>query len=202
MRTPSDRTVDPDRTDSAGALLRSVVGVARAIFGAAAGSVCLLDEETQELVFEAVSGEGETALVGRRIPAGRGIAGYVAMSGEPMIVDDLPTDTTFARDIAESTDFVPTSLMAAPLLCGDRILGVLEVLDPAPRPRSDLAELQLLTLFAHQAAIALQVVNDSRARGRREPAEALRAVREMTDDSRAAGLEVIEAVRELLRTSR
>ncbi|MEU6942907.1 GAF domain-containing protein, partial [Streptomyces rubiginosohelvolus] len=47
-------------------LLQSVVDVARAIFGAAAGSVLLLDEEADELVFRAVSGEGQEFLVGRR----------------------------------------------------------------------------------------------------------------------------------------
>lgn len=51
-------------------LLQSVVDVARAIFGAAASSVCLLDEEADELVFQAVSGEGEAFLVGRRFPRG------------------------------------------------------------------------------------------------------------------------------------
>ncbi|CAO0832998.1 hypothetical protein SMICM17S_04384 [Streptomyces microflavus] len=55
-------------------LLQSVVDVARAIFGAAASSVLLLDEEADELVFRAVSGEGQEFLVGRRFPAGRGIS--------------------------------------------------------------------------------------------------------------------------------
>ncbi len=51
-----------------------MVDVARAIFGAEASSVFLLDEEADELVFQAVSGQGEEFLVGRRFPAGRGIA--------------------------------------------------------------------------------------------------------------------------------
>ena len=51
-------------------LLRSVVEVARAIFAAKASSILLLDEETNELVFEAVVGEGEEGLLGQRFPAG------------------------------------------------------------------------------------------------------------------------------------
>jgi len=54
------------------ALLQSIVDVARAIFGAKASSIFLLDEDTEELVFEAVSGEGEGDLIGcacRRAPA-------------------------------------------------------------------------------------------------------------------------------------
>ncbi|PZH14231.1 GAF domain-containing protein [Streptomyces sp. NTH33] len=139
-------------------LLQSVVEVARAIFGAAAGSVLLLDEEQDELEFAAVSGEGEEFLVGRRFPAGRGIAGWVAMSGEPVVVDDLTASASFDRSFAESTAYVPDALMAAPLVSGGRVLGVLEVLDPSPQARSGLPELDLLALFARQAATALRVV--------------------------------------------
>ncbi|MFF8715549.1 GAF domain-containing protein [Streptomyces sp. NPDC015184] len=145
--------VDPHRRE----LLQSIVDVARAIFGAEASSVFLLDEETDELVFQAVSGQGEEFLVGRRFPAGRGIAGWVATSGEPMVVDDLTMDTSFDRSLAESTEFVPDSLMAAPLISDGRVLGVLEVLDPSPRARTDMRELDLLAMFARQAAAALRM---------------------------------------------
>ncbi|NUP47903.1 MAG: GAF domain-containing protein [Catenulispora sp.] len=143
-------------------LLQSVVDVARAIFGAQASSVFLLDEQNWELVFQAVSGQGEGALVGRRFPADRGIAGWVVTSGEPLIVDDLVHNTAFDRDLAASTEYVPDALMAAPLVHGDRVLGVLEVLDPVPQSRTDLDELDLLALFARQAATALRIVVDRR----------------------------------------
>ncbi|MFH8754596.1 GAF domain-containing protein [Streptomyces atroolivaceus] len=149
-------------------LLQSVVDVARAIFGAAAGSVCLLDEEADELVFQAVSGKGEEFLVGRRFPAGRGIAGWVVTSGEPMVVDDLSQNASFDRSLAESTEYVPDALMAAPLISDGRVLGVLEVLDPSPQARSGVRELDLLAMFARQAAAALRVLapHPAGARGR------------------------------------
>ncbi|AYV31008.1 GAF domain protein [Streptomyces sp. ADI95-16] len=139
-------------------LLQTVVDTARAIFGAQASSIMLLDATADELIFEAVSGQGQEFLVGRRFPAGRGIAGWVAASGEPMVVDDLHDSTSFDRDIAESTGYVPNALMAAPLIRRDRVLGVLEVLDPSPQARSGLPELDLLGLFARQAAVALHVL--------------------------------------------
>ena len=73
-------------------LLQAIVEVARAIFGARAASVMLLDEGTAELVFEAVTGEGEDTLVGRRIPSGTGIAGWVAQSGQPLVVEDVASE--------------------------------------------------------------------------------------------------------------
>ncbi|MFE9452201.1 GAF domain-containing protein [Streptomyces sp. NPDC006739] len=144
-------------------LLQSVVDVARAIFGAQASSVFLLDEEAGELVFQAVSGRGEDFLVGRRFPAGRGIAGWVAVSGEPIVVDDLTANQSFDRSLARSTEYVPDALMAAPLIHGDRVLGVLEVLDPAEQARSSLPELDLLSLFARQAATALRLAGSRQA---------------------------------------
>lgn len=182
-------------------LLQSIVDTARAIFGAAASSIFLLDEAAGELVFQAVSGQGENFLVGRRFPAGRGIAGWVAGSGEPMIVDDLSQDQGFARDLAESTEYVPNALMAAPLLDATGVLGVLEVLDPAPQARSDLAELDLLALFARQSTGALRLVTQRQGNGR--PAAAgvragVRAVEGLDEAGRAAGLVLIDAVRDLL----
>ena len=54
-------------------LLRSIVEVARAIFSAQRSSIFLLDEETDELVFEALAGEEDQRLIGTRIPSSTGI---------------------------------------------------------------------------------------------------------------------------------
>lgn len=139
-------------------LLQSTVEVARAIFGAQAASIFLLDAERDELVFEAVAGEGSASLVGQRFPSSTGVAGWVLVTQQPLVVDDLASDARFSREAAESTGYVPTSLMAVPLLVEDDAIGVLEVLDrPSDRPFK-LAEMDLLGLFAGQAAIALDLL--------------------------------------------
>ncbi len=143
-------------------LLQSIVDVARAIFGAKASSIFLLDEETDELVFEAVSGEGAGTLVGRRFPSGTGLAGWVLASRQSLVVEDVQQDPRFAREAAESTGYVPNGLMAVPLLHGERVLGVLEVLDRPQRTRFSLVEMDLLGLFASQAAIALDLLSRNR----------------------------------------
>lgn len=139
-------------------LLQSVVEVARLVFGAAASSVFLVDAETGELVFEAVAGEGQSGLPGVRFPPGTGIAGWVASCGQPMIVDDLDGDTAFDRSAAESTGYVPESVMAAPLVRGGECLGVLEVLDRRRDVRDELADIELLGMLATEAAIALELL--------------------------------------------
>jgi GAF domain-containing protein len=143
-------------------LLQATVEVARAIFKAKAASVFLLDEETEELVFEAVAGEGSDSLVGVRFPADTGVAGWVLVTRQPLVVDDLTKDTRFSREAAESTGFVPKGLMAVPLLAEEKALGVLEVLDRPQQSRFSLAEMDLLGLFANQAAIALDLLQRAR----------------------------------------
>ena len=143
-------------------LLQSIVEVARAIFRAKASSVFLLDEETDELVFEAVAGEGSEELVGRRFPSSTGIAGFVLVSRQPLVIEDVLSDPRFSRETAESTGFVPKGLMAVPLLHDERALGVLEVLDRPSDARFTLAEMELLGLFANQAAIALDLLRRAR----------------------------------------
>jgi len=143
-------------------LLRSVAEVARAIFGARAASIFLLDEGTDELVFEAIAGEGSDTLIGRRFPSSTGLAGWVLVTRQPIVIEDVTEDPRFARDFAETTGYVPRGLMAVPLLHGERTLGVLEVLDRPQRSRFSLQEMDLLVLFGNQAAIALDLLRSAR----------------------------------------
>jgi GAF domain-containing protein len=189
-------------------LLQATVEVARAIFGAKAASVFLLDEEAEELVFEAVAGEGEGELIGMRFPAGNGIAGWVLTTRQPLIVDDLNADTRWSRSAAESTGYVPKSMMAVPLLVEERALGVLNVLDRPAESRVRLREIDLLGLFANQAAIALDLLQ--RARRAREAlagegrlAPLARVAARLEEEERDAAFELLSALeRVLVETSR
>ena len=189
-------------------LLQSIVEVARAIFGARASSVFLHDEESDELVFEAVAGEGADELVGQRFPSSTGIAGWVLVTRQPLVVDELDKDPRFAREAAESTGFVPKGLMAVPLLHEDLALGVLEVLDRPQQAAFSLAEMELLGLFANQAAIALDLLQKARAARtvlEEEGGEAASLARfaerldEAEPDKREAALQLLDALGKLLR---
>lgn len=123
-------------------LVDAVLDVARVAFGAAACSVAEIDPVNSELVYLASVGEGAAETIGMRLPLGRGIAGYAAASGETVAVDDVTRDPRFARDVAERTGYVPRSVLAAPIMRGDDVLGVFSVLDrtqPAGTAALDLA---------------------------------------------------------------
>lgn len=151
----ADMTPDGAKPYLSAALLRPVVETARSVFGAAASSVFILDADDEALVFAAVSGAGETSLVGRRFPMNTGVAGWVVSSQESLRLDDLSTSATFSRETAESTGYVPQALMAAPLVFGGECVGVLEVLDWTEGSRTELEDLRLLSIIADQAAAAV-----------------------------------------------
>jgi GAF domain-containing protein len=152
-------------------------------------SILLLDEKADELVFEAAADEASEALIGKRFPSSTGIAGFVLVSRQPLVIEDVLTDPRFSRETAESTGFVPKGLMAVPLLHEERVLGVLEVLDRPQDTRFTLAEMELLGLFASQAAIALDLLQRAR-----RAHEALAGDGELSVISRLA--EKLEARRE------
>ncbi len=183
-------------------LLGSIVEVARAIFHARAASIFLLDEERDELVFEAIAGEGSDSLVGTRFPSSTGIAGWVLVTRQPLVLEDVSEDPRFAKDAAEATGYVPKAIMAVPLLHEERALGVLEVLDRPARPGAALEEVDLLALFAGQAAIALDLLQAARrARAALEGsgkdletvARLAAAIDGLEQERRAAGLELLAA---------
>lgn len=188
-------------------LLASIVTVAGGIFRAQAASIALHDTNTNELVFEAVWGQGEDELVGSRFAADAGIAGAVLQSEEPLVLDDVARDPRFARRVAEGSGYVPAALMAAPLLRGERALGVLSVLDRGDTGRSTLEEVGLLATFAGQAAIAVDLIAAARrARdlvdsGHDDIAIVARLAARLDavpDERRAAGLRLLSALEALL----
>ena len=144
------------------ALLQATVEVARGIFYAKASSVLLYDEETDELVFEAVAGEGSGSLVGERLPSSTGIGGWVLVTRQPIVLDDVSQDPRFAEEAAKKTGYVPQGLMCVPLIHREEPIGILYVLDRPQQARFSLEEMELLGLFGNQAAIGLDLLRKAR----------------------------------------
>jgi GAF domain-containing protein len=137
-------------------LLRSITAAAKDIFEAAACSLALLDDAQEELTFYVASGAGADDVIGMRVPVGQGIAGWVVTSGQPIEIADVTRDPRFARDVAESTGYVPRAILAMPLETERQMLGVIEVLDRRADGGSGARDMELLALFARQAALAIE----------------------------------------------
>jgi GAF domain-containing protein len=187
-------------------LLQSIVQVARAIFGAKGASIWLLDEAADELVVEAVARVEDRHILGMRIPSGQGVAGWVLTTRQPIVIEDVQSDARHAKDVAERTGYVPQGLMAVPVLNEERALGVLQVLDR--QTTFSLGEMDLLGLFANQAAIALDLLQRARLAKAvlddSEPevaavARVAAALDALEDGRREAGLALLRALEQLLK---
>jgi GAF domain-containing protein len=164
------------------AVLRSIVDATAALFGAEAASLALHDPATDRLVFAVAAGEHGQGVVGLAIGSNEGVAGYVFSTGQPLALSDVASDARFGRDTAEQTGYVPRSLIAVPLVDDEGILGVLEVLDKRGDGGFDLRDVELATVFARQATVAIRS-----SRIERDTASLLRAVLVAADNATAPG---------------
>ncbi|HEY2007334.1 MAG TPA: GAF domain-containing protein [Solirubrobacteraceae bacterium] len=181
-------------------LLQSIAELTRAVFGARACSIMRSDPATQELVFEAVVGEGAGTLVGQRISARTGLAGWALASEEPIAVSDVRRDPRFARDVAEDTGYVPTAISVYPLLHGERSIGVLNVLDQGASERVGLADMEVLGRIATHAAAVLALVEDARRAdaGEDQFSRLQGRLNSASPRRRAAAADALDALRRLL----
>src|SRR3712207_3576362 len=110
-------------------LLEMIVKTAASVIPSRAAALFLVDEEEEELIFEVALGQKADEVKKFRVPLGHGIAGLVAVSGQPMIVSDAQSDPRQASDIARSIGYTPQSILCVPLYYQDQIIGVLQLLD-------------------------------------------------------------------------
>ena len=88
-------------------------------------SLLLVDEVTGDLRFEIAIGQGADALKGVRLKRGEGIAGYVALHGEPLVVRNVMEDPRFAPRLDDVTKVQTRSIVCVPVRGRERVLGVI-----------------------------------------------------------------------------
>jgi GAF domain-containing protein len=137
-------------------LLEMIVETAAHVIFARAAALFLVDEEAEELIFEVALGSKAEEVKKFRVPLGHGIAGLVAVSGQPMAVSNAENDPRQAADIAQSVGYTPQSILCVPLFYEDQVVGVLELLDKEGAPSFSASDMEDLSLFANQAAVAIE----------------------------------------------
>jgi signal transduction histidine kinase len=136
-------------------VLVSVLNEVRRLLGAVASSVWLTDSETGELVCWQATEPQDEIVRGWRLSPGEGIAGWVARTGESLIVPDIRTDERHFKGVDQTTGLKIRSIVGVPLRVRENVIGVLEVVD-AEVDRFRLADLELLEPLAATAAIAIE----------------------------------------------
>jgi len=138
-------------------VLQLVMQKAQTVMNAEASAVMLLNEDTGYLEFEAAFGEvGNKVQETIRLKPGEGIAGWVAKTGEGIIVPDVQNDPRFARKVDAQTGFSTRSILAVPLKVRDKIIGVAEVINRKDGHSFTDSDLEVFSTFGRQVALALE----------------------------------------------
>jgi len=136
-------------------LLEMIVQAAMQFINARSSSLFLIDEATQELVFEVAMGPAAKEAQKFRVPLGHGIAGLVALTGQSMAIAQAQQDERLATDIAFAVNYIPENILCVPLFYDDRVIGVLEMLDKQGKASFSPEDMVILGQFANLAAVAI-----------------------------------------------
>ena len=146
------------------ALLQSIVDATVTLFDAEAASIAIFERDPERLEFRVAAGEQGAGAIGLSVPPSKGIAGFVFSTGQPLALSDVISDPRFDRATAERTGYVPRSIAAVPLVeeHGRGTVGVLQLLDKRSSPTFTLRDMELLGVFAAQAAAAIHATRVQR----------------------------------------
>lgn len=138
-------------------LLELVLDKAQSVMQAEASSILLINEKTGMLECEVALGEvGAQVKEKIRLEIGQGIGGWVAQTGEPLIVPDVLADARFYANTDKTTGYKTRSILAVPLKVKEKVIGVAEVLNPVDGHAFNADDLDLFITFSRQVALAIE----------------------------------------------
>jgi len=135
-------------------LIDKIIGEARKVMQTEGCSLMLIDPNTNELAFKTVHGKKREIIKEFKIPAGKGIAGFIAQTGESVIVNDVRKDPRFYIQTDLKSGFKTKNLLGVPLKVQDKIIGVIEAVNKKEDFNKD--DLKFFQALANQASIAIQ----------------------------------------------
>ena len=141
---------DPDQ------LLELIMDTASRMMSAKASSLLLVDPEAKKLHFKVATGTKKEEIKKYEINIGQGIAGHVAQTGEPLLIEDVNKDPRWHKEISDSLKFETHSIACAPMLVGETIIGVLQTIDKQDGAPFTEDDLKILIVFAEVAAKAIR----------------------------------------------
>ncbi|MBI5637624.1 MAG: sigma 54-interacting transcriptional regulator, partial [Nitrospinae bacterium] len=136
-------------------LLDVIIVTATKIMNAKASSLLLKDDKSGKLFFHIVTGDKKEEVKLYELDKGEGIAGWVAENGKPLLVTDVKEDPRWNNKISSAIGFDTNSIACAPLKVGEKILGVIEIIDRANGEVLGQEDLEMLIAFSEVAAAAI-----------------------------------------------
>ncbi|MFH0801407.1 MAG: GAF domain-containing protein [bacterium] len=136
-------------------LLEKIMQVTREICAADASSILMVDNDTQELYFKAVQGEKRRQVKPVRFSINEGIAGWVAVNRQSLIVNDVLSDSRYLVRVDVESSYQTRNIACVPVIWENELLGVIEALNKKEDKDFTEEDLKFLSILASQAAIAI-----------------------------------------------
>lgn len=133
-------------------VFRLILSSALDLLGGNEGSIMLLNPDTNQLEVVSYEGPPIEPLINGKTDLGQGIAGRVAESREPLLIQDYDTKELGLPHHPERGIY---SSMCVPLLRYEELVGVLNLNETGGMRRFSDEDLQALGFFAEHAAIAI-----------------------------------------------
>jgi diguanylate cyclase (GGDEF)-like protein len=124
-------------------------------FGPERWSLLMVDDRAQELYYAIAVGENAESLKGLRVPLGEGVAGWVASTGNPLVVPDVSLDPHWASFSKKHPDLNIQSIACLPIRSENRTLGVIQLLNSKLDLLSEYS-ISFLRILCDYAAIAIR----------------------------------------------
>jgi len=122
-------------------------------------TLVVYDRDRRQLAFRVSHAFRHGMIDGARLAMGQGIAGWVAQHRQPVRLDDASRDPRHDPQIARRTGLVPHSMVCVPMVHGDRLHGVVQVINKLDGSAFDDDELRLIQTLADHAAAALDALS-------------------------------------------
>jgi len=139
-----------------GSLLKKIISAARELTNTEAASIMLIEPSTGDLRFEIASNIAVQEMEEIIIPKGSGIAGWVALHGEPRVINDVTQEPSWSNRVDDTIEFHTRSILAVPLRTHTKVIGVLEGINKIGGGGWTEGDINILNTLASQAAIAIE----------------------------------------------
>ena len=136
-------------------LLELILQTGSGIMSAEAGSLLLLNQNTQKLHFKIATGKSRDEVKKFEIKLGEGIAGYVAQTGEPLLIPDATKDPRWHKYISDQIGFKTHSIACVPMKIDNHIIGVIEFINKDNEGEFTSEDVALISVFCELAAVAI-----------------------------------------------
>jgi Nif-specific regulatory protein len=135
--------------------LRKITESAARALNAQAGAICLLVKDENALYFKTIYGGGGENLRKVKLKLGEGVIGWAVKEKKAVLISDAKNDPRYKFDLEEKTGFQTTSIIAVPLIFGEKVIGAIEVTNPKDKSEFTNEDLDFLKLLAPQIVTAV-----------------------------------------------